>query len=314
MPEPKSAENGKIEEPNVPTEPTKTEGTGNEGPPAEGTDQFEDDLEALFADPTEGPPVEGEKDVEVEVGEEKVKLSDLIKSHTDKKTWQKSNTEKAQELAERERRIQEHNAEMERKERELRALESNLYQRIPNQESGALEDEDLGVKLDEFSDPALAAIAKTVQALKADLKKNQQTFEQQQFINQTRAVHSELASKYPDYDPAVVETRIIDGRANRFEDAHKAMQFEKIQKADPEMIKKLIPDSMVQQIRAEERKKLITEANKRLKLRKEGMTPKPKAGVSKTPKEGLPKTYHDIKDEALEMIDEMQNKGQPLFK
>lgn len=323
MPKPNEAENGKpedLDDPTASTNSTEDGDAGNEGPPDEGGDDFDEDLEALFADQDEGPPSEGEDDdQEIEVDGEKVKLSELLNAHKGKKEWQKNNTEKSMKLSEQERQLRQQAEELRARETQLKTLEQNIWnmqgqqQQQPGTPGGQQQDDVLGIELDEFSDPATVQLAKTVQNLQNQLKQNQQTFEQQQFIQQTRALHGELGSKYQDYDPVAVETRILEGRSNRFEDVHKAMKYEQIEKAEPEVLKKLIPESMVKEIRAEERKKIIADAQKRLKMRKKGAAPKPKPGLSKQPEEA-PKTYYDIKKGALEMIDQMEASGKSLFK
>ena len=164
--------------------------------------------------------------------------------------------------------------------------------------------------IDEHDDPTLVKMGSVVKAMYQQLQTQNKQLEQQQFIGQVRSTHQELATKHEDYDQVAVESRVVAGGSNRFEDTYKAMKLEKIQAGDPEEIKKLIPETVYQGIREETKKDLIAEAKKRAGLRNKSKTPAPKPGVTKQPR-GEPTNYQEVKKQALEKIDEA---GLNLFK
>lgn len=256
----------------------------------------------------EGAPGEKVSDEVIEVDGQEVPFKEVIEAYKNKSEWQKSNTQKAQEIAEQKRRLEEEQRRLEEREADLRALESSLYQQISPLQMQQPQKPSTPGELEEYDeledvDPAMKKILQRLEMQEQRFKEWQEQYQQQQFISQTQAEHQRLKSLYPDYEPTQIERSIIAGR-NQFEDVYKAQKYDAILKGDKESILQLIPESIKAELKTEARKEIIEELRKREKARKAISTPQPtKGALPKIPK-GKPKSYFEAKQDILETLHE----------
>jgi len=277
------------------------------------TNENLDDLDPqLFeSDKEETTP---EEEATIEIKGQPVKLSDVEKiwdNYQNDSKWQSTNTQKAQEIAAEKARLEQDKQHVEQLRRDAELLLNRSYQpqtNVQTQQSAEQQDKYFGLSAEEFEDltPTEKLLIKNQYEQNQSWKNFQAENEKREFWQQTQAAHQQLKSLYPDYDGSFTERAIIQGR-NQFEDVYLAETFKRIKQGDPNTIKRLIPESVLNEIKQETRKQLIEDIRKKDQARKKLATPQPeKGGLGKIP-DSTPvgkKTYRDIRSDVLSTLNE----------
>jgi len=252
---------------------------------------------------------ETEEDVQPEelemiaIDDQEVPLADVMEAYKNKNEWQKSNTQKAQEIAAERQRLEEERKLYEQREADLRSFEQRMYQQAtPPQQEQPLSMMQPNIDLEDL-DPATRAIYEQVANLNNQFQKTNEEREKEKFIQQTQSEHQRLKSQYSDYDPVNIERSLIQGR-NQFEDAYLAEKYKAIQGNNKDAIKQMIPQDLMDEIRSQHRKEFIEEARKKQLNRKNLATPQPgKTALSKLPPKEA-KSWTDVRSNARNYISE----------
>lgn len=271
-----------------------------------------DDLDPqLFEESEEQEP---EEEATIEIKGQPVKLSDveaIWDNYQNDSKWQTTNTQKAQEIAAEKARLEQEKQQVEQLRRDAELLLNRSYQpqtNIQTQQSVEQQDKYFGLSADEFEDltPTEKLILKNQYEQSQAWRTFQAENEKKEFWQQTQAEHNRLKGLYPEYDGSTIERAIIQGR-NQFEDVHLAETLKRIKQGDPNTIKSLIPEAVLNDIRMETRKQLIEELRRKDQARKKLATPQPeKGGLGKIP-DSTPvgkKTYRDIRNDVLQTLND----------
>ena len=249
-------------------------------------------------------PGDGESQEVIRVGEEEVPYDDVIKAYQNKSEWQKSNTQRAQEIAEDKRRLEEQQRQIEQREVDLRAWEQGMYQgRTQAQPQEQPQNADFNLTPEELEDmTAYERKMYNFQKTQAErFNQWQKDQEQREFANQMQSRHEKLKSQYNDYDPTQIERSLIQGR-EPFEDAYLAEKYKAITQGNRDALMGLIPEDIKTQLKTEAKQELIADWKKKQQQRKNVSTTKPSAqGLAKVPGE-TPKNYYEANDSALKAL------------
>ncbi len=264
-------------------------------------DGQQDDLAGLTPELIEPAPRTSQPD-KIKVGEEEVPLDYVIKAYQNKSEWQKSNTQKAQEIAEERRRLTDEQRVISEREANLRALEQGIYQQAPAYQTQTPQYQPPPDNF-EIDDPVTKQLFQTVKGVGEKFNQFQEQYQRDQFFAETQREHSRLKSQFPDYEPTQVERSIIQGR-RPYEDVYKATKYDQIMRGDVETITKLVPAQLKEQMRAEVRKEILDELLKREQARKAlGTSPPTKAVPGRLP-QAKPKDKWEMKERLLAEISE----------
>jgi len=249
---------------------------------------------------------ESEEKETVLIDDQEVEWDSVVNAYKDMQNnekWQATNTQKAQEIAADRERLEAERQHIEQLRRDAELLLQQPQYRQQTQPEQ--QDKYFGLTQEDYEDltPFEQTILKEQHAQKMAWKTFQEENEKKEFYNQTQAEHSRLKSLYPDYDGSLVERSIIEGR-NQFEDAYLAEAYKKIKNGDPTSIKSMIPDSVMEEIRKEERNKVIEEVKKKEQMKSKLSTVSPdKPGLSKLPSKPA-KNYNEVQENVLRRIHE----------
>jgi len=257
--------------------------------------------------------LEDEEEATIEIGGQAVKMSDLEKVYNDysnDNNWQKTNTQKAQEIAAERQRLDEERQQFEqlRHDTEL-LLRQNQYQ-TPKMEQR--DDPYYGMSQEEWEDstPNEQRIIKNQYEQQKSWDNFLKQNEQKEFYNQTQSEHSRLKNIYSDYNSQFIERSILERSNNflpQFEDIYLAETYKKILKGDPDAIKSMIPDTIKNEIQQNARKQLIEDLRKKDQQRKNLATVSPeKTALGKIP-DSKPigkQSYRDIRGDVLRTMNE----------
>ncbi|PIZ12970.1 MAG: hypothetical protein COY53_07245 [Elusimicrobia bacterium CG_4_10_14_0_8_um_filter_37_32] len=260
-------------------------------------------LDASLFEETPTSELSNEKEETIQIGDAEVPYREVIEAYTNKSNWQKSNTQKAQELAEERRRLEETEQRLLQQEQGLRNYPINQQQtRTPNEQG--LSEEDLN-----DLDPATRTIIQKVSTMEQRVNQWQEDLERSKFEQQLQVEHNRLKSKYADYNGDQVVQSVIKGR-DKLEDAYLSDKYKQIL-SSPENLKSLIPPEMIETIRKEERKKLIEEVQRKQKMRLDASLPQPSKTALSEFQQKEPKDKWDFNKQ---LLNELKEKGISLTK
>jgi len=280
------------------------------------TPETQEDLDGLDSqlfeesEPEETP----EEETTIEIKGQPVKLSDVEKvwdNYQNDSKWQTTNTQKAQEIAAEKARLEQERQTVEQLRRDAELLLNRSYQpqtSVQTQQAAEQQDKYFGLSQEEFEEltPTERLLIKNQYEQNQAWKNFQEENAKREFWQQTQATHQQLKGLYSDYDSSAIERAIIQGR-NQFEDVHLAETFKRIKQGDPNVIKSLIPETVMNEIKKEARQQLIEDLRKKDQARKKLATPAPeKGGLGKIP-DATPinkKTYGDIRSDVLNTLRE----------
>ena len=239
----------------------------------------------------------------IEVDGEKIPLKDAILAFKNKNEWQKSNTQKAQEIAEEKRRLEEEQRQIEEERQRINLLMQQQPQQPAQPEQPNTSLKELGIDLEDVDDPALRVVLEKLQSQEQKFNQWQQQMEEQRFLEQSQRQHEKLKQTFPDYNPDMVEQAILKGR-DPFEDTYKALKYDAIIKGDPEQLKSMIPKQVIDEIKKDARKQLIEDLRKREKKLKSVSTTTPAGQALPRMPEHKPEDYNEAKQDVLKAIAE----------
>jgi len=268
-----------------------------------------EELETQETEETPEPETQEEEEAKetVLIDDQEVELDLVAKAYKDMQnndSWQATNTQKAQEIAEKERRLEEDRQQVEQLRHDIELLAQRNYQQ-PQEKEQLEGDKYFGLKQEDYEE--LTPFEQTVLKKQYEQEKaweNWQTEnEKKEFFNQTQSEHSRLKGLYPDYDPSFAERAVIDGR-NQFEDVHLAESFKKLKNGDANAIKSMIPENVMEEIKKEVRTQVLEEARKKEQMKSKLSSVSPdKPGLTKLPAQPA-KNYYDVQKNALKRLRE----------
>jgi len=273
--------------------------------PQETTNELDGIDLSLVESETPVEPTEEPVEEVIKIGDEEVpinKLQEVYKNYTNDNKWKAANDKRSTEIKEQERRLQELEQRLNDRESDLRAYEQGLYQpkeppRTNPTNFKGLSDEELN-----DLDPATKAIYENLNLVTQQMQSWESRLESERFKSQLEAHHANLKSKYEDYDPLQVERSYIRGR-DQMEDIYLSDKYRALLNNPTEM-RKYISEEVRNEIRKEERTKLIQDIKKRQEMRSKASLPKPdKTSLGKLP-EGEIKNSADLVKSAKQYLTE----------
>lgn len=263
-----------------------------------------DDLDVSLIE--EEPITEVSTDVEkVLIDDQEVPYDEVINAYKNKGEWQKSNTQKAQEIAEERRRLDSIKSEIEQREQNLRAWEQGMYQGRGQTQLNEQPPQQFNLSQEELDlmTPYERKIYEYTKAQDERWQQWQQEQQKKEFTRELEARHSKIKSQHPDYDPVSIERSFIQGR-EPFEDAFFADKYKAITKGDKNALLSLVPDDIKSQWKEEAKKEVIEDLRKKQQQRQNLGTAKPdKGGLIKQPSQKA-KNYFDATQSALRSLQE----------
>lgn len=250
---------------------------------------------------------EEEEKETVLIDDQEVEWDSVVKAYKDMQNndaWQASNTQKAQEIAAEKQRLEDEKRTIEQLRRDAELLLQRQNYQQPQQEQ--LNDQFYGLSQEDFEDltPFEQTMIKKQYEQEKAWKSWQEENQRKEFYNQTQTEHSRLKSLYQDYDSRSIEESIIRGRESQFEDVYLAEAYKRLKNGDPNAIKGMIPQSVMEEIKKEVRNQVLEEVKKKEQMKTKLSTTAPdKPGLTKLPSPPA-KTYNEVQDRVLQKIRE----------
>lgn len=241
----------------------------------------------------------------IKIGDEEVpinKLQEVYKNYANDNKWKTANDKRSAEVKEQERRLQELEQRLNDREADLKAYEQGLYQSKEPPKTNptnfkGLSDEELN-----DLDPATRAIYDKLNSVTQQMQSWESRLESERFKSQLEAHHASLKSKYGDYDPLQIERSYIRGR-DQMEDIYLSDKYRSLL-SNPTEMRKHISEDVINEIKKEERAKLIQDIKKRQEMRSKASLPKPdKTSLGKLPENPI-KNSADLVKSAQQYLTE----------
>jgi len=250
---------------------------------------------------------ETEEKETVFIDDQEVEWDSVVKAYKDmqnNENWQATNTQKAQEIAAEKQRLEEERQKYEQLRRDTELLlQRQNYQQPPQEQQ---QDKFYGLSQEDFEEltPFEQTVLKKQYEQEKAWKSWQEENQRKEFYNQTQAEHSRLKSLYQDYDPGTIERSIIQGRESQFEDVYLAESYKRLKNGDPNAIKGMIPQSVMDEIKKEVRNQVLEEVKKKEQMKSKLSTVSPeKPGLPKLPLQPA-KNYHDVQENVIRRLRE----------
>lgn len=256
---------------------------------------------------SETPAEQTEEPIEevIKIGDEEVpinKLQEVYKNYANDNKWKAANDKRSSEVKEQERRLQELEQRLNERESDLRAYEQGLYQSKESPKTNPINFKGLSDEELEELDPATRAIYENLNSVSQQMQSWESRLESERFKSQLEAHHSSLKSKYGDYDPLQIERSYIRGR-DQMEDIYLSDKYRALL-SNPTEMRKHISEDVINEIKKEERAKLIQDIKKRQEMRHKVSIPKPdKTSLGKLPESPI-KNSTDLMNSAKQYLSE----------